>query len=160
MGPVPGLLGISCMACMKIFDSFFACFSTLHIFIFLSQNTTQKGGPKVLKIVKNNKKTPTRSSLEIIPAKRISKVWKSYPLQRFKLISKGPIYPKKHNKLNPEWIRNCKLWSKWALKKTSKNKSLKSHQLYQNGLKLGTPGATKVQPNSNIFVTFCTPGSK
>ena len=38
-GPVPGLPGITCM---KIFDSFFACFSILHLFIFWSQNTPQK----------------------------------------------------------------------------------------------------------------------
>ena len=31
---------------------------------------------------------------------------------------------------------------------------------YQNCLKLGTPGATKVQPNCNFFATFCIPGPK
>ena len=47
-----------------------------------------------------------------------------------------------------------------APKKTTKNKPLKSHQNYQNNLKLGTPGATKFQHNCIFFVTFCILGPK
>ena len=41
---------------------------------------------------------------------------------------------------------------------TIKNKCPRSRQLYQNGPKLGTPGATKVQPNCDNFRTFLHPG--
>ena len=43
-------------------------------------------------------------------------------------------------------------------KKTIKDKPLKNRQLYQNGLKLGSPGSTKVQPNCDHFRTFLHPG--
>ena len=43
-------------------------------------------------------------------------------------------------------------------KKTTKNKPLKSRQLYQKSLKLGTPGAAKVRPNCDPFRNFLHPG--
>ena len=73
-GPQGGLLIRSCMACLNISDSFFACFFVLHFFTFLSQNTPRTGVQKSSKIVKNDKQTLTEASLEIIPAKRTSKV--------------------------------------------------------------------------------------
>ena len=160
MGPIPELVGISCNYRMKMFDMFFGCFSTLHLFTFLSQNTFQKGSAKCKKNIKINEKTPTRSSFEFVPPKRNPKVWKSYPLQSFKPISKSPRYPKNITNWNPNGPRNCKLWAKWVPEKTTKNKPLKNHQLYKNGLKFGTLGATKVQQNCNFFATFSTPGPK
>ena len=74
-GPVPELVGISRIARMKIFDCLFVCFSALLFFLFFSQNRPRKGVQKVLKIITIAKKTPTRSSLEILPAKSTSKVW-------------------------------------------------------------------------------------
>ena len=43
-------------------------------------------------------------------------------------------------------------------KKTTKKNPLPSRQFYRNGLKLGTPGATKVQPNCDHFRIFLHPG--
>ena len=42
--------------------------------------------------------------------------------------------------------------------KPTKNKPLKSRQLYQKSLKLGTPGAAKVRPNCDPFRNFLHPG--
>ena len=107
--------------------------------------------------------------------------WKSYlqkappkcenriPFNVLNLFPKVPGTPKSIANWTPNGPRNCKLWEKWAPKKTTKNKPLKSHQLYQNGLKLGTPGATKVQQNCNFSQLFAprarngpgvVPGSK
>ena len=47
-GPHGSRDGIRPMACMKIFDYFFACFSILHCFTLLSQSTPQKE-PKSVK---------------------------------------------------------------------------------------------------------------
>ena len=45
-----------------------------------------------------------------------------------------------------------------GVQKTTKNKPLKSRQLYQNGLKLKPPGAAKVRPNCDPFRNFLHPG--
>ena len=49
MGPISELLEISRTYRMKIFDYFFACFSILHVFTFVSQNAPQKGANKCYK---------------------------------------------------------------------------------------------------------------
>ena len=69
-GPLSELLGISCM---KIIHLFFGSFSILHFFTFLCQNPPRKL-QKVSKIVKIHEKTPSRSSFEFVPPKRIPKV--------------------------------------------------------------------------------------
>ena len=73
--------------------------------------------------MKSSKTTSTRSSLEIIPAKSSSKVGKSYPLQRFKPISKGPRYPKKHRQLDPKWIPELQIVRKISTQKNNKKKA-------------------------------------
>ena len=52
-GPHGARAGIPRMACMKIFDSFFACFPMLHFFIFFVPKHTPEGGPKSDKNHKN-----------------------------------------------------------------------------------------------------------
>ena len=81
----------------------------IHIFV---AKHSPKGIQKVLKIVKIHKKTPTRSSLEIIPAKRTSKVWKSYPLQNFNPIFQGSQVPEKTSQIEPQMdpgTANCEI---------------------------------------------------
>ena len=78
----------------------------------------------------------------------------------FKVLSLFPRFPDTHKNITnwtPNGPRNCKLWEKWAPKKTTKNKPLKSHQKYQACLKLGTPGAAKVRPIC-IFSQLFAPG--
>ena len=160
MGEYPGLLAWSCMACMKTSDSFFACFSILHFFTFLSQNTPRKEVPKSSRIVKNDKKTLTRSSLEIIPAKRIPKCENRIPFNVLSLFPRVPGTPKSITNWTPNGPRNCKLWEKWAPKKTTKNKQLKSHQNYPNCLKLELRGGGQIAAKVQLFRPFFHPGPK
>ena len=114
------LAGIPPSSCMKLFHYFFVCFSIIHFFHLSVSKHPPERSRKVSKITKIYNKTSTRSSLETIPAKSSSKVLKSYPLQRFKPISKGPRYTKKHRKLDPNGPRNCNLQAKWPSKKQQK----------------------------------------
>ena len=61
--------------------------------------------------------------------------------------------------MDPKWTPELQIVRKIGTpKKTTKNKPLKSRQKQQNSLKLGPPGATKVQPNCNFFRNFLHPG--
>ena len=60
------------------FPLFFRLFFHTPFFHLFVTKHSPTGSQKVLKIVKIFKKTSTRSSLENIPAKSISKVWKSF----------------------------------------------------------------------------------
>ena len=139
MGPISELLGISYNYRMKIFDSCFACFSTLQVLTFFSQKHSPKGGPKSKTNCKIDKKTLTRSSLEIIPEKRISKVWKSYPLQRFKPISKGPRYTKKHCHLDPKWTPELQIVRKKGTQKNCKKQAAKKSSKVPKVSQIGDP---------------------
>ena len=160
MGPISELAGITRIACMKIFDMFFACFSILHFFTFLSQNTPQKGAKKCQKAWKSTNKPPPDPAWKPYLQKASPKCENRIPFNVLSLFPKVPGTPKSIANWIPDGPRHCNLWANWAPKKTTKNKPLKSHQLYQNCLKMGTPGATKVQPICNFFATFCTPGPK
>ena len=87
---------------------------------------------------------------ETISAKSTSKVWKSYPLQRFKPISKGPRYPKKHQNWTPNGPRNCNLWAKWVPKKTTKKKCWK----VINFIKMVSKWGPREPPKFNKIVVF------
>ena len=145
---------------MKILDLFSACFSILHLFIFWSQNTPQEGSKKYYKSWKSIKKHPPDLAWNSYLQKGRQKYENRIPCDVLTLFPRVPGTPKNITNWILNGPRNCKLWSRWALKKTSKNKSLESHQNYQNCLNLGTPGATKLQPNCNLFVTFCILGPK
>ena len=99
-------------------------FHTPFFHLFVPKHSPE-GSQKVSKIMKIYKKTSTRSSLETIPAKSTSKVWKSYPLQRFKPISKGPGYPKKHRQLDPKWTPELQIVRKIGTQKNNKKQAAK-----------------------------------
>ena len=160
MGPISELVGISCMARMKISDSFSASFSILHFFTFLYQNTPRKGVQKVIKIVKLIKKSPTRSSLHLMPVKRISKVWKSYPLQSFKPISKGPSHPKKHHKLNPNWTPDLQFVNQMGTEKKCKKQAANKSSNSSNLSQIVYPGAGQSSAKLWLFRNFLHPGPK
>ena len=67
------------------------------------------------------------------------------------------MYPKKPHKLDTEWNPELQIVRTMSTRKNSEKQSLKNRQNYQNCLNLGTPGATKLQPNCNLFATFCIP---
>ena len=160
MGPIPELLGINCNYRMKIFDMCFGCFSILHIFAFLSQNASQKGAKKYQKSRKSTKKHPPDLAWKPYLQKAPPKCENRIRFNVLTIFPRVPGTPKSIANWIPNGSRNCKLCEKWAPKNTTKNKPLKSHRKQQNSFKLGTPGATKVQPNCNLFATFCTPGPK
>ena len=160
MGPIPELLEITCNYRMKLFDYFFACFSILHFFTFLSQITPQNGTKKCQKSWKSTKKHPPDLACKPYLQKATPKCENRIPFNVLSLFPKVPDIPKSITNWSPNGPRNCNSWAKWLPKKTTEKTPLKSHQLYQNGLKSETPGATKVQPFSNFFATFCTPGPK
>ena len=58
MGPNSELPGISCSSDLELFHYFFSCFSILHVFTFLSQNTPQQGAKECQKSSKSLKKHP------------------------------------------------------------------------------------------------------
>ena len=72
-----------------------------------------------------------------MPAKRTSKVWKSYSLQRFKPIFKVPRYPKKASKLDPKLTLKLKNVRKLRTQKNNKKMTAtmeaKGPKLCQNG---------------------------
>ena len=151
---------ISCSSCLEFSPYFFACFSILHFFTFLSQNTPQKGAKKCQKAWKSTNKPPPDPAWKPYLQKASPECENRIPFNVLSLFPKVPGIPKSIANWTQDGPRTCNLWANWAPKKTTKNKPLKSHQLYQNAFKLGAPGATKVQPTSHFFVTFCTPGSK
>ena len=65
MGPIPELPGIRRSSDLELFHYFSLVLVTKH---------SPEGSQKVVEIMNIYKKTPTRSSLEIIPAKSTSKV--------------------------------------------------------------------------------------
>ena len=121
---------------VTLFEVFFDSFLHLHLYAHLLQNTTKMDVQKTPKISKISKYSLTKSSLEIMPAKTTSKVWKSYSLQRFKPIFKVPRYPKKAPKLDPKWtpkLQNIrKLRSQKSDKKHTAHKSSKVSKLCPN----------------------------
>ena len=143
---------------MNLEGSFFKPFSVSHFFTLWSQNGPRKVSKKCPKSVKIHVETPSRCSFAFVPPKRIPKVWKSYPLQRSKPISKGSRYPRKHHNLDPKRTPEQQIVSKMGVQKNSRKLAAKNRQLYLNCFKLGTPGATKVQPNCDNFRTFLHPG--
>ena len=155
MGPISELTGIR-----RSFRLESARFSILHFFTFLSQNTPQKGATKCQKSWKSTKKHPPDLAWKPYLQKAPPKCENRIPFNVSSLFPRVPGTPKSIANWIPNGPRNCNLWAKWVPKKTTKNKSLKSHQLYQNGLKLGSPGAANVRPNCNFFYNFCTPGPK
>ena len=143
MGPVPGLRGISRMACMKTIRRIFRLFFHTPVFLICCKNTPQNGVQQTSNILKIDKRLLIKSSLEIMPAKRASKVWKSYSLQRFKPISKVPRYPKKAPKLDPIWILKLKNVRKW---RTQKNNKKQTTTKSAKGSKWGPNGGAPFTP--------------
>ena len=114
-------------------------FHTPFVHLFVPKHSP-KGSQKVSRIMKIYKKTSTRSSLETIPAKSTSKVWESYPLQRFKPISKGPRYTKKHRKLDPKCTPELQFVSKMGTQKNNKNKAANKSSTLPKWSQIGDPG--------------------
>ena len=160
MEPIPELVGIRRSSCLEFFHYFFACFSILRCFTFLSQITSQKGAKKSQKSWQSTKKPPPDLAWKPYLQKASPKCENRIPFNVLSLFPRVPGTPKSIANWIPNGPRNCNLWAKWAPKKTTKNKPLKTHQKQQNSLKLDTPGATKVQPICNFFAPFCTPGPK
>ena len=160
MGPGTGILEINCMARMKISDYFFVCFPCSICSPFCPKTLPRMGPKSSQKSWKSTKKPPPDLAWKPYLQKAPPKCENRIPFNVLSLFPRVPGTPKSIANSIPNGPRNCKLWEKWVPKKTAKSKPLKSQQLYQNGLKLGPPGATKVQPISNFFAPFCTPGPK
>ena len=158
MGWYPELLGIPPSFVLDFFHSFFACFSIPHFFTFLSQNTPQKGAKKCQKAWKSTNKPPPDPAWKPYLQKASPECENRIPFNVLSLFPRVPGTPKSITNWIRNGPRNSKLWAKWVSKKTTKNKPLKSRQLYQKSLKLGTPGAAKVRPNCDPFRNFLHPG--
>ena len=108
-GPHGASPGITCMACMKIFDSFFACFSILHFFTFLSQNTPERRSPNRQESYKSIKKHSPDLAWKSYLQKGSPKCENRIP---FNVLSLFPRFPDTHKNIT-NWIpngpRNCNL---------------------------------------------------
>ena len=160
MGPNSELVGITCMACMKIFDYVFCLFFHTPFFHLFVPKHSPEGSQKCQKSWKSTNKPPPDLAWKPYLQKAPPKCENRIPFNVLSLFPKVPGIPKSIANWTQDGPRTCNLWANWVPKKTTKNKPLKSHQKQQNNLKLSTPEATKVQPNCNFFVTFCTPGPK
>ena len=87
-----------------------------HLFV---PKRCPKGSHEVWKNRQNLQKNIHPIQLGKHTCKKLPKVWKSYPLQRFKPISKGPRYPKQHHNLDPKWIPELQIVRKMGTQKNS-----------------------------------------
>ena len=108
----------------------------LHLYTHLSNTLPKWTSVKTTNISKLNNKSITESSLEIMPAKRTSQVWKSHALQRFSSISKAPGPSKEHAKWHPKCNPKPQKVKKWVTEKPTNNWPPQSRQYRQNGAKI------------------------
>ena len=85
-------------------------------------------------------------------------MWKSYPLQRSKPISKGPRYPKKHHNLDPKWTPELQIVSKMGVQKISKKQSAKKSSTLPKWSQIGAPGSHQSSTKFQLFRNFLHPG--
>ena len=94
MGPIPELLGFPPISDLELFHYFFACFSILHIFTFLSLNTPQQGAQECRKSSKSSKKHPSDPAWKTYLQKAYLKSENRIPLNVLSMFPRFPGIPK------------------------------------------------------------------